>query len=172
MDGRQKPGKFCCFPDPPSFSCSSAALASYSIKPHRAGGGPDLIPKVTHAPFPVVAPDRKRGWAHEGLALLARVPSIRFEASGFQRCRGSERVRVSSLPTAPAACSAQTRTTGFGECSEPQVESVGRRATGFLGAEHSPRYRHLVAAFLGHPALGAHEAIAEAGRAGFKAQGP
>ena len=65
---------------------------------------------------------------------------------------------------------AQAHHMGVGDVLEAQVEGIGQSAAGLLGAEHAA-VEELVGHFLGLPALGAHEAIAQLRLTARKAKG-
>ena len=128
-------------------------------KPHRAAR-PAVHAKRDH-PLGAVVAGIEAGVGAEGLTRLEG-PAQQGEAAGFEGF-GIEGVGGAGLPEGQELI-AQAHHVRVGDVLEPQVECVGQRAAGLLGAEHAPAHE-ASGLLLRQPTLGAHEAVAQLGGA-------
>ena len=134
-------------------------------QPHRAGGAG--LDAEGHQPGLTVVAGIEAGVGAEGLIGLEHAIE-QGDALGFERV-GIEGMGGTGLPEGQELV-AQPHHLGVGDVLEAQVEGVGDRAAGLLGAEDAA-IQDLVRRLFRQPTLRAHEAVAELERAGVKAQG-
>ena len=124
----------------------------------QAAAGPRADAEGDH-PRPAVVARVEARMGAEGLAG-AQGPVEGGEAPGLE-ADGVELVGAGGFPEGQQAF-AQPHHMGVGDVLEPHIKGVGQGAPGFLGAEHTAVEKP-AGLFFGLPALGAHEAVAEAG---------
>ena len=134
-------------------------------QPHRAGGAG--LDAEGHQPGLAVVAGIEAGVGAEGLIGLEHAIE-QGDALGFEGV-GIEGVGGAGLPEGQELVT-QAHHLGVGDVFEAQVEGVGDRAAGLLGAEDAA-IQHLVGLLFRQPTLRAHETVAELERAGIKAQG-